>query len=163
MQKLHTYLVENNPDILVHLQSAQRVTSYLQVKVASVMPIAEALLGADNEPYAIEERCMEEMTADLRPSRYHLLATLLAEEFEEQYTLLREAGTLTLEIINIMPLCDQVLQSIPLAEENEDNRFLQYALIGCIQEYFDSRETTTVRETTEGGDNGIQSIPETKR
>lgn len=134
-QKLHAYLIDNNPDILVTLQSTKAVTSYLEQKVSTVMDEAELLLRDEKPAGEVIAYCMDALTADLRPSKYHLISRLLAEDFEKEYTLMREAGTLTYEIINILSACSQVFEETPLTAANEDDRMLHFQLLACIQDY----------------------------
>jgi len=139
-QKLHAYLIDNNPDLLVTLQSSKAVTSYLKQKVGSVMPEASLLLAEEKPPGEVIDYCMSQLTADLRPSKYHLISRLLASDFEKQYTLMRETGTLTYEIINILAACNQVFEETPLTEASEDDRMLHYALLACIQDHLWSKD-----------------------
>lgn len=134
-QKLHAYLIDNNPDLLVTLQSTKAVTSYLEQKVGTVMPEAKLLLAEEKPVGEVIDYCMDALTADLRPSKYHFISRLLAEDFEKEYSLMREAGTLTYEIINIISACSQVFEETPLTEANEDDRMLRYASLACIQDY----------------------------
>lgn len=134
-QKLHSYLTENNPDILITLTTERRLTAYLEDKVSSVDGLLVNLSSDDLPDASIIEQCMDALTSDLRPSKYHLVAGILAAEFELNYTEMRETGTLTYEIMNILNTCSEVFDLIPLTAENTDDRSLRYALIGCIQDY----------------------------
>ena len=133
--KLHAFLVDNNPDLLITLQSTSAVTNYLEEKVSSILPEAILMLAEETPVHEIMDHCMMELTADLRPSKYHLISRLLASDFQKAYTLMRETGTLTYEIINILRVCWDVFEETPLTAENEDDRTLHYALLGCIQDY----------------------------
>ncbi len=135
MQRLFTYMTRNNPDLLIRLQSETRVTAYLEEKTATVMPMVAELLDDGCPINRIEEICMDDLTGDLRPSKYNLISSVLAEEFEHEYTRMVEAGTLTHEVINIISACEPVLEQIQLTEDNAEDRFIHYALTGAIKEY----------------------------
>lgn len=135
MQKLHSYLVENNPDLLLTLQSEAQVTDYIRQKVNAVIPLLDDMLAQDVAPLFVEEACMKELTADLRPSRYNILSTVLSQHFQSYYARMREAGTLTYEIMNLLPVCALVFESTELTEDTPLEGPLTGQLIGCIQDY----------------------------
>jgi len=137
-EKLRTYLVENSPDVLVSLQNSLSVSAYLEDKVALVMPMAEQLLAESKPLYIIEEICLNELTQDLRPSRFLYIKAILEEEFLQTYSRFRELGVLTYEVINLIEACKGVFETIGFIEENEDDRALRYAIMGTIQEYLEA-------------------------
>ena len=137
IEKLRSYLVENNPDMLVSLQNSFSVTAYLEDKVSLVMPLVEQHLAESKPQYIIEELCLNELTQELRPSRFLYIKAILEEEFLQTYSRFREAGVLTYEIINMIEASKQVFEAIGFTEENEDDRALRYAIMGTIQEYLE--------------------------
>jgi hypothetical protein len=137
--KLHEYITQNNLDLLIALQQQCRVSSYLKDKVDAAGPLVDELL-ADNTPaYIIEERCMDYLTKDLRPSRFNYLLTILDEEFETDYIRLEQTGQLTYEVVNLIEVCKPVFESLGFTEENEDNQDLRNAIIGAVKEYFETK------------------------
>ena len=135
MEKLRAYITEHNPDLLLQLQGNFSVTQYLEDKVASVMPLVKELLSEGKANYIIEELCMNELTADLRPSKFDYLKTILEEDFPDDYNRMAEAGVLTYEVVNLIEACKEVFETHGFTEENEDNRFLRYAVIAEIHDY----------------------------
>ena len=133
--KLHTYLVQNNPDVLVILQGRSNVTSFLEEKVNALGGLPEQLLAEGKPTYIIEEICMDELTKGLRPSRYNYLLSLLENDFQTEYSRWQESGVLTYEIINLLQTCNLVFDSLKFTDENEDDRMLRYAIIGTIRQY----------------------------
>jgi len=91
--------------------------------------------GANTPEYIIEEVCMEELTKDLRPSKYNYISNILEEDFEFAYQQFQKAGTLLYEVGNIIGQCESVFQTLEFTEENEDNRQLRYAVTGIIDKY----------------------------
>lgn len=120
---------------MVGLQEGYSVTRYLEDKVTSVMPLAEQLLAEGKPGYVIEELCLNEMTADLKPSKYHYLKKVLEEEFPSDYSRMLDAGVLTYEIMNLIDACKDVFAAMGFTDENEDDRFLRYAVITEIHNY----------------------------
>lgn len=131
--KLHQYILHNNLDLLITLQEEGDVESYLKEKVLSIDTLFHELIAEDVPEYLIEERCMDVLTQDLRPSKYNYLTSVLEEEFESDYLRLKENGMLSFEIINLIELCKPVFETIGFTEENEDDRHLRYAIAGTIQ------------------------------
>lgn len=134
-EKLWTYIVHNHPDLMISLQESQSVTSYLEAKVTAILPMAEQLLSEGRPQYIIEELCLKEMTAELKPSRYQYIRSVLEEEFPQAYERLKENGTLTYEVINLIEACKDIFSDFDFNEDNETNRHLRYAIIGQVHDY----------------------------
>ena len=117
-EKLWAYIVHNNPDLMFDLQEEYKVTTYLEDKVSAVMPTALKLLEAGKEGHAIHELCLNEMTAELKPSRYHYISRILSEEFAEDYERLKESGLLTYETVNLVGYCKPEFEAINFNEGN---------------------------------------------
>ena len=135
MDKLRGYLAENSPEILLSLQQDFSVTQYLQDKVYNVMPFAQELLAEGKPQYIIEELSMRELTKELRPSKFLYIRSLLEDEFLATYSLFREMGVLTYEVVNMLEACKPVFDSLGFTEGNEDDRHLRYAVTGTIYQY----------------------------
>ncbi len=139
IEKLHQYITNNNADLLIALQHEGGVSNYLKEKVAAISPVLDELL-ADNTPaYLIEERCMHELTRELRPSKFNYLTSILEEEFETDYYRFQENGILTYEVINLIEVCKPVFETFGFSEENESDMHLHYAVTGAIQEYLEKK------------------------
>ena len=139
-EKLHQYIKENNPDLLLTLQQNENVSDYLKEKVDSMDVLLNELIAANTPAYIIEERCMDELTKELRPSKFNYLISILEEEFEKDFHRLTENGILTYEIVNLIEDCNPVFKAFVFSEENESNRHLHYAITGAIKEYFANRQ-----------------------
>ena len=154
--KLHEYIRENNPDLLFQLEEDRRLTEYLSDKISTVSALIKQ--KNINEPaYIIEDTCMDILTQDLRPSKFNYISNLLQEEFGSAYIQLQEYGTLKFEVINMINLCLPVFEDLNFSEENEDNQFLRYAIIGTIKEYFEA-----VADENENVIDGIQQSAKTE-
>ena len=135
INKLHEYIMENNPDLLFKLEEDRKVTEYLTDKMSTVSALIKQM---DNgEPaYIIEDACMDVLTQDLRPSKFNYISNVLEEDFNDTHQQLQESGTLKFEVINMISQCQSVFEDLNFSEENEDNQFIRYAIIGTIKEYF---------------------------
>lgn len=133
--KLFDYICENNPDLLVLLEEDIAIGCFLTDKVDSIMDTVREHV---EEPlYALEERCMELLTKDLRPSKYHYILHVLEQEFSSAYKLMQESSVLKFEVINLVSYCDHVFEAMHFTEANEGNRLLYYGIAGAISQYLD--------------------------
>ena len=138
--KLHQYILQNNLDLLITLQEEGNTESYLKEKVLSIDTLFHELIAEDVPAYLIEERCMDVITKDLRPSKYNFLTSVLEEEFQSDYIRLKENGTLAFEVINLIELCNPVFETIGFTEDNENDRYLHYAITSAIREYLETNQ-----------------------
>lgn len=134
-EKLWAYIVHNNPDLMLSLQEDYSVTRYLEEKVATVMPMATQFLSEEKPQYIIEELCLQAMTEDLKPSRYQYIRSVIEEEFNTDYLRMKENGTLTYEVVNLIEACKSIFSDFDFNSENEENRHLRYAIIGQVHDY----------------------------
>lgn len=138
--KLHEYLIQNNADLLTSLQAKNNVSVYLKDKVNSVGPLADELIAESTPGYIIHERCMDELTKDLRPSRFNYIISILDEEFETDYNQFEESGILTYEVINLVEVCKPVFEALGFTVENEDDKGLRYAITGTVKNYLENKQ-----------------------
>jgi len=138
IQKIRSYLVENNPDVLLSLQNTHSVTRYLEDKVLSAIPLLEQLISEGKPQYIIEELCLNELTKELRPSKSNYVKAVLEEEFLQVYGRFRKMGVLTYETMNMIDACNPLFEQFGFTEENEDDRGLHYAVMDRIQEYLNT-------------------------
>ncbi len=144
IDKLHQYLQENNPDLLMQLEEDGRITEYLLNKVSTVNGLINQQY-TKQPVYIIEEACMDALTQDLKPSKYNYISSILEEEFEITYQQLQKTGALKFEIINLIGNCQPVFDNLNFSEENEGNHFLRYCIIGTINEYLEEREIVKMK------------------
>ena len=142
IQKLHRYIQENNPDLLFSLQEQNSVHDFLLQQLSAIEPLLAQLIAANKPSLVIEEVCLEEMTKDLRPSRYLYIQSLLEEEFPGDYTHLQASGVLATELLNMTHACKEVFDTAGFSIATEDNRFLRYAISGTIHAYLQTSNET---------------------
>lgn len=140
--KLLHYIRDNNPDLLFALEAEGNLRLWLYSKVETVQS-AWQQMEADKQPaYVIEETCLNELTKELRPSRYNYISNLLEHEFEKDYYRLLQSGLLQHEVINMISHCNSLFDDLRFSEQNEDNRFIYYATAGAISEYLESNRVS---------------------
>lgn len=144
INNLYQYIRENNPDLLMELEETGSVTKYLSDKVSLADSLFELLCQQQQPGYIMEEVCMNFLTKDLKPSRYNYICVVLEADFEQDYKQLIESGLLKLEVCNMIKYCQPVFDGLNFSEENEDNRFVQYAITGTISRYL--YQVTSVKE-----------------
>ena len=138
-EKLWTYIVHNNPDLMLNLQQDFSIACYLEQKVFNAQPLISQLLAENKPGYIIEELCMAELTGDLRPSKFNYILSVLEEEFEEDFLLINESGLLTYEIVNLISESETVFETLGFTEVIEQNRMLRYAIASTIRQYLESK------------------------
>ena len=137
-EKLWTFIVHNNPDLMLNLQQVFSLTDYLEQKVFSIQPLISQLLAENKPGYIIEELCMAELTIDLRSSKFNYIRGVLEEEFELDFLRIKESGLLTYEIMNMISESETVFETLGFTEVNEQDRMLHYAIAGNIRQYMES-------------------------
>lgn len=138
-EKLWTFIVHNNTDLMLNLQQDFSVTGYLEKKVFNVQPLISQLLAENKPGYIIEELCMEELTKDLRPSKFNYIRGVLEEEFELDFLRIKESGLLTYEIVNLISESEMAFETLGFTQDNEQDRMLRYAIAGTIRQYMESK------------------------
>ncbi len=138
--KLYQYILQNNLDLLIALQEKGDVDSFLKEKMSSIETLLNQLMNENSPAYLIEERCMDALTQELRPSKYTFLTSVLEEEFESNYIRLKGNSTLSFEVINLIESCNPVFETIGFTEDNENDRHLRYAIIGAVSEYLENKQ-----------------------
>jgi hypothetical protein len=138
INQLHSYLLHNHTDLLIALQEDHRLNEYLSTKVNSISELLEQLEAEQRPPYVIEALCLEELTCDLRPSRFSYVREILETEFEPAFRRFNRSGILTYEVINLTGACEPIFEVFALTGANEDDKELRFAVIGMIAEYLES-------------------------
>lgn len=153
--KLLEYIRDHNPDILFALEAEDKLRVWLYDKVSAAGPLLKQLNNSKQPEYIIVETCLEEITKELRPSRYNYILNILETEFESYYKQLLQSGLLQHEVVNMINFCNSTFDDLVFAEENEDNQFIRYAITGAVSEY---RESNRVNESVS---NELQQSAET--
>lgn len=133
-EKLWAYIVDHNPELMISLQEEFSVTAYLTEKVNGIMPLLENMVEEQKPPYLIEEACLQELTAELKPSKFLYIRGIVEEEFTAQFEALRDCGTLTYEIVNLIRECSAIFAEFGFSE-NGENSSLRYAVIAQVDDY----------------------------
>ncbi|MES2376062.1 MAG: DUF1896 family protein [Bacteroidota bacterium] len=138
--KLHSYMVQHHTDLLIALQEDHRLSHYLSSKVDSISGLIEDLQTEGRPAYVIEALCLEELTRDLRPSRFSWMRELLEAEFPDDHRRMERSGTLTYELINLIGACEPIFEIFQFGEDTEDSKQLRYAVMGMIAEYLQNTQ-----------------------
>lgn len=149
-KKLHAYIIENNPELLLTLQQENKLKDYLEQNLASVDPLLNQLLNENKPVYLIEELCLNEMTQSLRPSRFQYIRQILeevrlgsSEENGQLYGQLSQHRILNYEIINLITICDPLFDAFQFSINNEDDPHLKYTIKKTIEEYIDVNQASS--------------------
>lgn len=134
-EKLWDYIIHNNPDLMYKLQDKYQVSEYLDDKVKGVLALADEMLSDSTPLEVIEEICLNVLTADLKPSRFIYLRSLLLQEFEDTYLDLVNSGTLIFEVMNLMEACNELFETYGFTRESKTDSDLWNVLIPQIKDY----------------------------
>lgn|GEM_PF-2661867 len=127
IRRLHSYIIQNNPELLLSLEGESLVSEYLSQKVATVKTLLDRLLEDNTDPYLIEEECLSVLTHDLRPSKFHYICNLLKNELPATYKHLQENGLLTYAVSEIVSCYIDLFEEHRFSE-SEDTTLLDEAL-----------------------------------
>ncbi len=134
-EKLWEYIIHNNPELMYKLQEQYGVSEYLDQKVQSVLALADEMASECTPREIIEEICLNVLTAELKPSRFAYLCTLLLEEFEDTYVDFARSGTLTYEVLNLMGACSELFETNGFTAESKTDPNFKNTLIPKITGY----------------------------
>src|SRR5690606_25617579 len=108
--KLYDYLVHNNQDLLLSLQQRLNVDAYLEEQLSAIQPELDKCMTEELPAYLIEERCMDILTRELRPSKFNYIRSILEEEFPQDFQRMVESGVLTYEVVNLIEACSGIFE-----------------------------------------------------
>lgn len=137
MIRLHAWMIQHCPHQLLELQQQFMVSDYLADKINGIAELINGLMETGHPDYIIEEQCMDELTADLLPSRYDYLFELIQEEFPLEFEQWKRSGILTYELCNLINNCNPVFDLFEFSQDNEDDRELYYTITGAVSAYLE--------------------------
>ena len=137
IHKLHEYIRENNPDLLLQLNEGIQVSKSLTPQLNNVRTLINHLENNDPE-YIIEDTCLTVLTLELRPSKFNYIRDILKEKFPASYNEFQASGILKFEIINLIMHCQSVFEDLNFSAENQGNQFIRCAITGSIRYYLES-------------------------
>lgn len=137
---LWAFIKINNPELALELQESDREDEYLNAKVDSVYDYFLQLTNAKTSHEAIDELCMNRLTADLQPSRFNYLTAVLKDEFCGIYRIWYQKGRRVELTIKLTGFCKPVFDLMGLRCEKPTHDCLYYAITEQIQAYL--RENT---------------------
>jgi hypothetical protein len=135
VSRFREHIQENYPELLLHLLEENRLEDYLHEQINSIELLINELTRKHSSASVIEDLCIDELTRVIRPSRYNYLHDLLQDEFGHDYERLLDKGTLTTELINMIPVCEPVFEELKFSDDNEDDMYIRYAVMGAVHEY----------------------------
>ncbi|MBC9795363.1 DUF1896 family protein [Sinomicrobium weinanense] len=139
IEKLWDYIIENNPELMFSLQEDYSVRKYLDHKIGTLNDQLEQWQeqGLPNE--TLEELALQELTKDLKPSRFHYVRSILEEEFKPGFLRFKEAGTLTYQVVTIIDSCKEAFEAIGFSEQNKNSKRLRDIITGIITKHLESK------------------------
>lgn len=139
-EKLRKFIEEDHPEMVHQFSPDAPFSTYLDDQVALIEPLLDELQAAGQPDYILEQICFSEMVKDFLPSKYHYIKAVMEEEFPEEFNQLSELGVLKFSILNIIERAQEVFETFEFSQQNQDNRFLRYAMIVEIHDYILSQQ-----------------------
>lgn len=133
-EKLLAYIVQNHPDLLIKLLRNKTVATYLQHRVAEVIPLMKQMIEKGRPKREVEDYCFNLLTNELGPSKYSYLCSVLREEFPREYEKLRADGILVYQLLGILKASHLIFEDFGFNEEAQATPVLRHALIACIHD-----------------------------
>ena len=133
--KLWAYIVQHNPELIHSTKDDYSVLKYLEQTISKIMPTAQRMIDNGSSLQAVEEYCLNVMIAELKPSRFLYIRTILSEDFIQDFNRLRDKGTLTIEILAIMKSCGDDFDAFEFDQKSIPGNQLRHAVIGKIHQH----------------------------
>lgn len=130
-----TYILKNNPELVLNQMEGYSFAQLIHDKMAQIRPVIKQLLTDGVPKYLVSEICHTKLIAEFKPSKFNYIKEILETEFPDENYMLKDAGILTYEVVNLIQICTPVFMSFGFDEDNEDNRFLRYAIIAEVHDY----------------------------
>ena len=134
-QKLWAHTIVNNPGLIIQLESDDQLSSFLETKIESVLPLLEQLTSEGKPDYIIEELCIHQLVAEMRPYRFNYLWNVLEQEFAATFKNWEQNGILTYELINLQQYCKDTFDALDFNMDDAYEDQVYYAITGMIDEY----------------------------
>lgn len=131
------HLKMHYPDLLSKWQQTGILKEIIEQELHRVKPLMEQSAVDQIHPNDVLQRCLFELTEALPPSRFDYIKELLSIEFEVLHEQLLSSGLLPYESMNLIQHCEPVFEKLNFSLTNQDDRFIRYAVIAGISEYFE--------------------------
>ncbi len=138
VKRLYTYIKDNNPDLLLRLEESATLRLYLHNKIKAVEDLVHRLQEEGQPDHSIEQILLDELTKELKPSKFNYIKNIIETEFTFKYKLLQASGTLVYEGVNLIAYCTELFESFEFNKGNAGNKKLKHAVTSAIGEYFDN-------------------------
>ncbi|MNR49943.1 hypothetical protein D3C85_1693930 [compost metagenome] len=79
---------------------------------------------------------MNEMTAELKPSRYHYISSIIKDCFSAEYDKLREAGQLSYKAVLLVETCKEIFDVHNFCEQHMDDPEIKQQIINQVGHFF---------------------------
>ncbi len=145
-ERLNNYIRLDHPDLLIKLNAAGGLESWLIQQVSEVENDRQRMLAEGRSAAHTEDKCMELMTAALRPSRFHYISELLEEDFEWAYYRMRAEGILLEQTLKMLQLCGPVFGEFGFCTANERDPAIRKAASAVIRNYLNDHSKTSYEQ-----------------
>lgn len=136
-EKVYEVMVENNPDLIVSLQTENGVTSFIESLVESKRATIETILRSNHQPNEKEEEILNELMSELVPSRFHYVRDLFSSNYKEKYEEFLQLGMVNTIVMNLLEFCGKIFERHGFSNMTEDSPWLQFEILASMEAYFE--------------------------
>ncbi|SEW16075.1 hypothetical protein [Chitinophaga arvensicola] len=129
------HLQAHYPDYALALQANNLFSRYLDDCRGFVTPYVNTLIQQGADQSTILKLGIEAMAQSLGPSKYDYLQSIVATKFGTWADKLREAGILQYEIMNLITLCEPIMESYGFDYLDSPHGQFEKQIVVAILEY----------------------------
>ena len=135
LEKYRVYITTHNPELVLMNQDIYPLSRYIRERMDQVMPTLKYLQDIGKPEHEVIALCLDHLTRELKPSKADYLREVLETEFPREQHTLRQAGTLTYNVVALIRHCDEVFGSFGFRENHTGSTLLRHAVIARVQDY----------------------------
>jgi hypothetical protein len=145
MAEYHPYLYLDNPEILLKDQKVFSRPRALKKKVNRISSLINEMIERGLECEEIIDRSVELITAELRPSRFGYVCSVIASEFPKTFLRWVKNNDLTREILDVLQACEPVFKLLKFNTCAPEQHRIYLTITSFIRNYLKNERKRSVR------------------
>ena len=139
---LFEFLTRQAPEVIINNGAKSKLDSLLSETVEQVEGIGERLISKGIAGDKVVLICLELITRQYKPSKYHYIAAILQQLQPSPYMLWREKGILTLQVSKLIVLCEPAFKDHGFRPATANDQNLRLVISSIVQTYASSTACT---------------------
>jgi hypothetical protein len=129
-QKLHDFLIDSHPDLVVGM--GDDIEEYIIQRSKAADDILEESLKNGIHMDVAQEAAFNELFNGLKFSKYDYILNVFEENYPEKYQTLIDTGQLKMQIIHYIELCYEIFNKYNINDNFPGDNNLDYEILGTI-------------------------------